>query len=66
MDGQSGTSHRVYATPWVRDPRVNIQNKNGEAKPYQVKQVLEAVKKIEVMKAEETESDETDSKEEES
>ncbi|MHA7176275.1 hypothetical protein ACX80D_06425 [Arthrobacter sp. Sr24] len=45
---------------------MNIQNKNGEAKPYQVKQVLEAVKKIEVMKAEETESDETDSKEEES
>ncbi|MDJ0314078.1 toxin HicA [Arthrobacter sp. H35-D1] len=60
---QSGTSHRVYATPWGGDPRVNIQNKNGEAKPYQVKQVLEAVRKIEAMKAEEAESDEKDSEE---
>ncbi len=31
------------------DPRVNIQNKQGKAKPYQVKQVLEAIAKIEGM-----------------
>ena len=40
---QKGTSHRVYKTPWQGDPRVNIQNKKGKAKPYQVKQVLLAI-----------------------
>lgn len=44
---QQGTSHCVYKTPWPYDPRVNIQEKNGKAKVYQVKQVLEAIKKIE-------------------
>ena len=29
---QSGTSHRVYRTPWPGDPRVNIQNNRGMAK----------------------------------
>lgn len=43
---QSGTSHQVYKTPWPGDPRVNIQNKKGKAKPYQVKQVLEAIDKL--------------------
>lgn len=43
---QSGSSHRVYRTPWAGDPRVNIQNAKGKAKPYQVKQVLAAVDKI--------------------
>lgn len=44
---QKGTSHCVYKTPWFGDPRVNIQEKNGKAKIYQVKQVLEVIKKIE-------------------
>ena len=45
---QNGTSHAVFRTPWEGDPRVNIQaGKGGEAKPYQVKQVLEAIKKLE-------------------
>jgi hypothetical protein len=44
----SGTSHRVYKTPWVGDPRVNIQNAKGEAKPYQVRQVLKAIDRLEV------------------
>jgi len=30
----SGSSHRVYKTPWAGDPRVNIQNAKGKAKPY--------------------------------
>ena len=47
---QKGTSHCLYKTPWAGDPRVNIQEKNGKAKIYQVKQVLEAIKKIEEMK----------------
>ena len=45
---QSGSSHRIYKTPWQGDPRVNIQNKNGKAKAYQVKQVLKAVERMEV------------------
>lgn len=48
---QSGTSHAVFKTPWQGDPRVNIQNAKGKAKPYQVRQVLRAIDKIE---AEET------------
>ncbi|APE09101.1 toxin HicA [Rhodococcus pyridinivorans] len=43
-----GGSHAVFRTPWPGDPRVNIQRgKNGEAKPYQVKQVLAAIEKME-------------------
>ena len=37
------TSHRTYKTPWIGDPRVNIQNNKGKAKPYQVSQVLKAI-----------------------
>lgn len=41
-----GGSHRLYKTPWMGDPRVNIQNDRGTAKPYQVRQVLHAVDKL--------------------
>jgi hypothetical protein len=44
---QQGTSHRVYRMPWPGDPRVNIQDDHGKAKPYQVRQVLAAIKKRE-------------------
>jgi len=44
---QSGSSHRVYKTPWKGDPRVNIQNDKGKTKIYQVKQVLKAIEKLE-------------------
>lgn len=45
---QEGTSHRVYKMPWNGDPRVNIQKgEAGKAKPYQVRQVLQAIKKLE-------------------
>lgn len=39
-------SHRVYATPWPGDPRVNIQNDHGSAKSYQVRQVLAAIDQL--------------------
>jgi hypothetical protein len=39
-------SHRIYRMPWPGDPRINIQNDNGNAKAYQVKQVLYAIKKL--------------------
>ena len=45
---QASGSHRVYKTPWVGDPRVNIQNSKGQAKAYQVKQVLKAIERLEV------------------
>lgn len=44
---KSGTSHRVYKTPWAGDPRVNIQNSRGKAKAYQVRQVLSAIERLE-------------------
>ena len=44
---QPGTSHRIYKTPWQGDPRVNIQNDRGKAKPYQVRQVLLAIERLE-------------------
>jgi len=46
---QKGSSHRVYKTPWPGDPRVNIQNDRGMAKAYQVRQVLRAIERLEVM-----------------
>ena len=44
---QSGTSHAIFKTPWRGDARVNIQNQRGKAKPYQVRQVLLAVERVE-------------------
>jgi len=44
---QKGTSHRVYKTPWQGDPRVNIQEKNGKGKAYQVRQVIKAIRRLE-------------------
>ena len=44
---QTGSSHRIYRTPWLGDPRVNIQNAGGMAKAYQVRQVLKAIDRLE-------------------
>ena len=51
---QSGSSHKVFRTPWQGDPRVNIQNSKGKAKPYQVRQVLQAIDRLEVQNEERT------------
>ena len=45
---QSGSSHKIFKTPWQGDPRVNIQNAKGKAKPYQVRRVLQAIDRLEV------------------
>jgi len=45
---QTSGSHRVYKTPWIGDPRVNIQNDKGQSKAYQVKQVLKAIERMEI------------------
>lgn len=42
----TGGSHAVFKMPWAGDPRVNIQDDKGKAKPYQVLQVLAAIDKI--------------------
>ena len=44
---QDGSSHAIFKTPWPGDPRVNIQNARGKAKPYQVRQVLQAIEQLE-------------------
>lgn len=43
---QKGTSHVVYKKPWKGDPRINLQNHKGLAKPYQVRQVIKALEKL--------------------
>ncbi len=45
---QVKSSHRIYKTPWKGNPRINIQNHQGKAKTYQVKQVLNAIERLEV------------------
>jgi len=44
---RSKGSHRIYKMPWQGDPRINIQDSNGKAKTYQVRQVLSAIEKLE-------------------
>ncbi len=44
---QVGSSHRIYRTPWMGNPRVNIQNNRGMAKAYQVLQVIKAIERLE-------------------
>ena len=42
-------SHLFYRMPWQGRPLVNIQPVRGMAKPYQVRQVLKAIDKLEEM-----------------
>ena len=52
---QQGTSHKVYKTPWQGDPRVNIQRgKDGNAKACQVRQVLDAIARLEAERNQES------------
>ena len=49
-------SHHIYKTPWAGDPRINLQkDKSGDAKPYQVRQVIAAIDKLTAIEASETE-----------
>ena len=43
---QKGGSHRIYKMPWEGDPRSNIQENSGKAKPYQVRQVLQCIDRL--------------------
>lgn len=47
-------SHHIFKMPWAGDPRINLQGdnrNNGRAKPYQVKQVIAALRKLQEMEA---------------
>ena len=50
MPRMKGGSHCIYKTPCKGDPRVNIQNHAGMAKPYQVRQILKAIERMEAQK----------------
>ncbi|CAN5291007.1 hypothetical protein BH10ACI1_BH10ACI1_00940 [soil metagenome] len=40
-------SHHIFKTPWRGDPRINLQKgKDKNAKPYQVRQVLNGLRKL--------------------
>lgn len=40
-------SHHIFKTPWKGRPFVNIQKDGKMAKPYQVKEILKAIEKME-------------------
>lgn len=40
-------SHHVFRMPWAGQPWVNLQKDGKSAKPYQVKQVLATIEKLE-------------------
>lgn len=40
-------SHHIFKMPWPGDPRINLQSDGKSAKPYQVKQVVKAIQKLE-------------------
>ncbi len=41
-------SHHIFKTPWSGDPRINLQKvKGGIAKNYQIRQVIQALKRLE-------------------
>lgn len=42
-------SHPFYRMPWQGRPMANIQPVRGMAKPYQVRQALKAIDKLEEM-----------------
>ena len=46
-DARIKGSHNIYKTPWQGDPRINMQNDNGKAKAYQVRQVAKALRRLE-------------------
>lgn len=46
----SGSSHFVFKVPWQGQPWVNLQRDGKNSKPYQVRQVKEALVKLQEMK----------------
>jgi len=40
-------SHHIFKMPWQGNPMVNLQADGNKAKDYQVKQLVQAIKKLE-------------------
>ena len=40
-------SHHIFKTPWMGDPRINLQKDGKMAKSYQVREVKKAIEKLE-------------------
>jgi hypothetical protein len=40
-------SHHIFKTPWKGDPWINLQKDSKMAKPYQVRDVKKAIRKLE-------------------
>lgn len=53
----NGTSHHVFKVPWQGRPWVNLQKDGKNAKPYQVKQLLDALRKLEEFQNEKDKAD---------
>ncbi|MCO6510037.1 MAG: type II toxin-antitoxin system HicA family toxin [Aridibacter famidurans] len=49
LERQAGTSHRIYFNPLLAGrpgELMNFQNRNGMAKPYQVRQLVSAIDEL--------------------
>ncbi len=58
---QDGTSHKVWKMPWAGDPRVNMQRgKSGKAKPYQLRQAVQAIDRFAAERAAARRADDTE------
>ena len=39
-------SHHIFKMPWAGNPRINLQRDGKNAKPYQVKAVVQAIERL--------------------
>jgi predicted RNA binding protein YcfA (HicA-like mRNA interferase family) len=39
-------SHYIFKMPWQGDPRISLQRDSSKAKPYQVRDVKKALKRL--------------------
>lgn len=44
-------SHHIFKMPWAGNPRINLQDDGDNAKAYQVRQIVDAVDKLELERA---------------
>jgi hypothetical protein len=42
----SGSHVAIFKMPWQGDLRINLQNKDGKAKPYQVSELIKAIDRL--------------------
>ncbi len=52
-------SHHIFKTKWQGDPRINLQNERGKAKPYQVEQIIKALRKLKEIQLKDMENEQS-------